>query len=102
MGVLLSIVGFVLKAFPPKNINWFIGYRTPRAMKSQQAWDYAQVAGGKRLAVAGLVLAAIGLPLIYVKGISAEVQAYLVFGSVLLTIIIPVVLTERDLKSKFD
>ena len=32
---------------PPKEINGLYGYRTPRAMKNQKIWEYAQVYSAK-------------------------------------------------------
>lgn len=35
------IIGLVLKFLPPKNINFWYGYRTNISMKNQENWDYA-------------------------------------------------------------
>ena len=41
LGIILLLVGLVFKARPPKKINDFVGYRTARATKNQDAWDEA-------------------------------------------------------------
>ncbi|MBX2965183.1 MAG: SdpI family protein [Cyclobacteriaceae bacterium] len=41
LGPLILVVAFLFKRFPPKKINHLYGYRTPRSMKSQEAWDLA-------------------------------------------------------------
>ena len=41
-GLLFALSGFILKKYPPKSINWFYGYRTRRAMKGQDQWDFAR------------------------------------------------------------
>lgn len=34
-------ISFLFKRFQPKEINGFIGYRTQRSMRSQEAWNFA-------------------------------------------------------------
>lgn len=41
-GILLLIMGLILKKLPPKNINDFYGYRTSASMKSPERWEFAQ------------------------------------------------------------
>jgi uncharacterized membrane protein len=43
VGPLLLVLSFLYKKFPPKKINQFYGYRTSRSMKSQEAWDCANL-----------------------------------------------------------
>lgn len=44
-GFLLSLLNLTISAmfrkYYPKQINDFVGYRTPRSMRSQEAWDFA-------------------------------------------------------------
>jgi len=46
-GLIFIVMGFIMSKKPPKEINGFCGYRTPRAMKNQKNWDYAQVYSAK-------------------------------------------------------
>lgn len=41
-GVLLIILGIIMKFSPPKKINNYYGYRTELSKSSQRAWDLAQ------------------------------------------------------------
>ena len=41
-GIILIIYGLIMMKFPPKEINLFFGYRTERARKNQEVWDFAQ------------------------------------------------------------
>lgn len=41
VGPILLFVSLLMKIWPPKKINSFYGYRTPRSMKNQFAWDEA-------------------------------------------------------------
>ena len=98
--------GRLLQKKPPKNINGAFGYRTPRSMKSQDAWDFAQVYCGRLWVRLGLALLPLSVvPLLFVRGrdmtaigntaiIVAAVQLIPFLGS-----IIPV---ERALKKTFD
>lgn len=45
--LLMVIFGAVFLRWPPGEINGFYGYRTGRSMKSQEAWDFAQMYFGK-------------------------------------------------------
>jgi uncharacterized membrane protein len=46
-GIIFIVMGFIMSKKPPKEINHLYGYRTPRAMKNQKIWDYAQVYSAK-------------------------------------------------------
>lgn len=39
LGPFILLIGYLFKRFPPRKINSWYGYRTPRSMRSQQAWD---------------------------------------------------------------
>lgn len=43
LGPLMLVLSFIFKKFPPRKINSFYGYRTPRSMRSQEAWDCANL-----------------------------------------------------------
>lgn len=55
VGLIFIFVGLILRYSPPKKINWFYGYRTPRAMKSQARWDFAQKFSGMEMMRWGVV-----------------------------------------------
>ncbi|RYD91089.1 MAG: SdpI family protein, partial [Sphingobacteriales bacterium] len=42
IGIIMLVVGYIQKRFPPKSINLLYGYRMPSSMKNQQTWDAAQ------------------------------------------------------------
>ena len=48
--------GIILFLYPPKEINGIYGYRTPRSMKNQANWDYAQKLGGKYMMIFAVVI----------------------------------------------
>ncbi|MBX2944711.1 MAG: SdpI family protein [Cyclobacteriaceae bacterium] len=43
LGPLMVVLSYIFKRFPPKKINHIYGYRTPRSMRSQEAWDCANL-----------------------------------------------------------
>ena len=67
LGVLMLVVIAIVHLFPPKKINYLYGYRTPRSMKSQQHWDFAQPYSNKRMFEYALFLIALGLLLLLIQ-----------------------------------
>jgi len=56
LGPFILVLAFLFKRFPPKKINHLYGYRTPRSMKSQEAWDCAnQYSSNTFVGIAGLI-----------------------------------------------
>lgn len=99
-GLIFIPCGLWLWKQPPKRINGLVGYRTPRAMKSQAAWDFAQVYAGKQLFYSGialLVLALLCLPITATHSLVVLLPTLLV----LVFTALPLYLTERKLKSNF-
>jgi hypothetical protein len=41
VGTLFVVIALISLRFPPKKINDFYGYRTPRPMNSQAAWVFS-------------------------------------------------------------
>ncbi len=39
LGPFVLVLVVLFRFFPPRKINYLCGYRTPRSMKSQEAWD---------------------------------------------------------------
>lgn len=60
-GIIFIIVGLMMLKYPPKEINSLYGYRTKKSMKSQEAWNFAQIYSSKLIIKAGLFLSLVGL-----------------------------------------
>jgi uncharacterized membrane protein len=98
LGPMMLVLAFLFKRFPPKKINHWYGYRTPRSMRSQQAWDYAnQYSSNAFLVVSGLTCLA--------QVITASLMDFktaifwsAIFLCIALTAVIP--LTEVQLKKR--
>lgn len=98
--------GWMFLKHPPKKVNGFYGYRTPRSAKSPEAWAFAQAYCGKLWFCAGLVLlpasALAHLPFIHSGfGVFGWVSIILITlqGIIMVGSMWPV---ERALKRKFD
>lgn len=105
MPVIMAALGHFLAAHPPKEPNHFIGYRTPRSMRSLESWKFAQVYSGRKMEWLGLVMllpAAVSMiPVINSDeyGISMMMLTVIIIEAAVL--IVPIFLTEKALKEKF-
>ena len=101
----MIVAGRWMWKHPPKEINAFLGYRTPRSMLNMDTWNFAHHHGGKRWWIIGWILllptVAIHIPF-YGKGEDAIgwmcIGVLLVQCTVLIASIFP---TERALKKTF-
>jgi uncharacterized membrane protein len=98
LGPMMLVLAFLFKRFPPKKINHWYGYRTPRSMRSQQAWDYAnQYCANAILVVSGLTCL-VQLITASLMDFKTAISWSAIFLCVALTAVIP--LTEIQLKKK--
>ena len=104
--VTLLFLGWTFQKKPPKTINRFYGYRTPRSMKSRETWVFAHHTCGRLWVWLGKVLlpvsAAAMLPVLGRDadmvglwcGVIALIQTTGMAGSIFFV--------ERALKQHFD
>lgn len=95
---LLFVFSLIFYFFPPKKINHLYGYRTPKSMKNDDVWQYANTFFTKQFLiysaislVASLVLASIN------SSITWQPMAIL-----LLSIGVAVLKTEQSINKTFD
>lgn len=104
-GIMMS-VGAWMRKHPPKQINWVMGYRSTRSMKSQESWDFANRYSGKLMFRAGwmtLVVSLVVMLLILFRSetVVSIVSVVLVFCQLIpLLAVLPMV--EQQLKKRFD
>lgn len=55
-GIIFITVGIITYQFPPKKINYLYGYRSKRAMSSQEIWNFAQKYAAKTMMKGSLFL----------------------------------------------
>jgi uncharacterized membrane protein len=100
-GISVSLAGFILSKFPPKEINAFYGYRTKRAKQSQEAWDYAQqTAANQMMKFGGMNVLLSGIAFVWLP---TELIG-MIIGLVLCLVMILGIFnqTENRLKSHFE
>ena len=100
VGVSFLMCGWLLKAKPPKSINGLYGYRTNRSMKSQEAWDFAQVYGGDVMMKLGIALLGIGVVFIFIP-LPIWLSLSLTFIPLIVGVIYMIAKVEKELKKRF-
>jgi len=112
VGVIIFLVGIITWKFPAKERNYFYGYRTKRAMKSKQAWDFSQKYSAKCFVISGFLQTIFGLLLLLFtknevllpnKQVTDK-QAYILIANfifVFLGTLLPIIITEIKLKKYF-
>ncbi|HWB63538.1 MAG TPA: SdpI family protein [Chitinophagales bacterium] len=99
-GLIILLLGFVLKKFPPP-MNIAFGYRSPFAKQNSDTWAVANSYAANLLMIEGGILTGVGLISFGLPDIGAIGT---IIGSVLLLVfaIILVAFTERHLHQIFD
>jgi uncharacterized membrane protein len=107
--VTLALTGLVfwgVAAFmernPPRRINHLYGYRTPRSMASQDAWDFAQIYSAKVMNKTGRILIFIGLVWSFLPGLLQALEVVLSVFVVIAACIHLLLETEGELKKRFE
>lgn len=102
--ILIITVGYLMHRYPPKKINWFIGYRTRKSMKNEEYWKLANQYCGKMWVKIGLMMLVIALVLfvVFYLNIIDYTEDILTIIILIQTVIIilPIFLVEKKLKSK--
>ena len=91
------IVFFIGYRFPPKKINTIYGYRTSRAMKNQEYWDFAQSFSSVQFLKSTVVLLFVSIVGLYTS-FSDNLDTTLAFVFLLAAIAYPIYKTEKALK----
>ena len=100
-GVVFVVVGMIMVKYPPKKINSFYGYRTPKSMKSQEQWDYAQKYSSKLMVKLGVGLSLLSLVGFFINH-SEGAAVGISLGFIILIAIALIVRVEKELKDTFD
>ena len=61
--ILIIFIGYIMYKYPPKKINWIVGYRTRKSMKNEENWKFANQYCGKLWIKIGLIMFVITLVL---------------------------------------
>ena len=102
----MIIFGAIFVKNPPAKINSIYGYKTKRSMKNTKTWIFAHHYAGRILFVTGVVItipSVMAMAFVFHREIDTvgwTVGIIVVVQCVLFCL--PIVLTERALKTKFD
>ena len=104
--IILVIVGLIMYKFPPKKINFFVGYRTNNSMKNDENWEFANKYSAKLLFICGCILFVLSL-LVHIPFYNSSEDVLTVLSIVLcslqcVSLFICVFLTEKKLKKRVD
>ena len=104
--VLMIILGAWMAKGGPKNINWFMGYRTFMSTRNMDTWRFAHMFFGRLWFRTGMILLplTVGAMLFALVIDNASVET---FGGVTVSIqavfmFVPIIFTEIALKRNFD
>lgn len=100
-GPLLVISGYILLRRPPKKMNHLYGFRTHLAMKSKAHWDFAQTYSAKRMILWGAYYT-LTLVLGFISSLNEMLEIFMAFILMVLFVLIPVIETQKKLKTKFE
>lgn len=95
----ILFLAYMLRKFPPKNINHFYGYRTKRSMRNQEAWKVANDYSSKlmlRFSLYSFLIPALG----YFSFPEYNLLITIVINTILVVSII--YYTEQHLGKHFD
>lgn len=94
-GLIITILGIVLRLTYKNSINYFFGYRTQRAMKNVNNWNVANKTSSVYIILSGVagMLAAIFSYYILPKNFQFEFIGLIIF----ICLVISVYLTEKTL-----
>ncbi|MCR4647851.1 MAG: SdpI family protein [Lachnospiraceae bacterium] len=103
---IMLICGFFMYKYPPKEINWVIGYRTTMSRKNKDTWKFAHDYCGKLWIKLGLVLLILTIitqiPFAHSSENAIGYMTLVVVVTQLVALLGSTVFVERALKKTFD
>lgn len=107
---ILSLVimgfGYLLYKYPPKRINYVMGYRSKNSMSSQEKWDFANIYSGKVIVKTQLIpIAILWITAYFIRNLDKDMIgkiSILMAGLQISVIFVSIFLTERALKKEFE
>jgi uncharacterized membrane protein len=100
--VMMTVIGLLIKKYPPKKINSVIGYRTIRSMKSNQAWSFAHRRLAQLYIPTGIVTALISGAAILIFWDYNETAFRIILAAQVIVLLLTVIPIEKALKKNFD
>ena len=101
VGLIFWLGGQYFVKHPPKKINPLMGYRTPRSMKNEESWNFAQVYSSELFKKYGFVIMLVAFLDFFFPNIDLRTKKRLAMAVITLPIAYIIIKTERILKEKF-
>lgn len=100
---MILLIGYLMYKYPPKKINFLVGYRTFSSMKNKEMWDFAHEYCGKIWMILGLmmvILSSILYLLVWLKIISftENILLIIISGEVVI-LLLSIFIVENKLKN---
>jgi uncharacterized membrane protein len=99
-GAILVLTAALLRYKPPRNINRLYGYRTPRSMRSREAWDFAQQQSARLMGRSGAMLFLTGAAWLFIPPFEIWAELIIALGGVFLALFRPIIRIEKMLKER--
>lgn len=101
--VIIILIGYLMNKYPPKKVNWIVGYRTRKAMKDENVWKKANEYCGALWIKIGLIMFVISLMLCVLTYLKVIVLSEAFLTVIVLCQVIPllfsVILVEKKIKN---
>lgn len=98
----MVIIGLIYRNNRPKEINQLVGYRTVRSMKSEGTWEYANRRMRQVFIRIGCILFIFIVLSKLFTPITQEYLSLIHTGVGIISMFIPLIFIEKELKTKFD
>ncbi len=95
---LLFLFSVLFYFFPPKKINSFYGYRTPKSMKNETIWHFANGFFSKQF----LIYASISFVAAMLFAFLSKKLSWQPMGIMLLSLAVSIIKTEQEINRNFD
>lgn len=97
-GAFVTILGFILRAYPPEHINNSLGYKTPFAMKNKDTWYEGNRFCGTMLLFTGIVFIPLSISMRYLYSNNLNLSILVLF----ILFVVSIIFTEIHLRKLFD
>lgn len=99
-GLIFLAAGYLMLKYPPKNRNYFYGYRTRQSMESQKKWDFAQTFAAREMIKQAWYMLSIAIVGLFLNP-EEMLSMFLSVGFILFSVIVMLFKTENKLNQKF-
>ena len=98
--IIIIIAGYLMNKYPPKKVNWFIGYRTRKSMKDETVWKIANEYCGKLWVKIGWIMLVVATIICILSCLKIIVLSEILFTIIVVCEIIPLLLSGIIVENK--